>query len=92
MNIVFQLNAGRTLTLETALPPNSTPRRFPSFLLLTLLLYFLFHLLPSPMHPTGVSSCFFPGILAIFILLSSNNNKVGDDMQLYIFLNNPVTE
>ena len=61
-------------------------------------LVFLFHLSPSPVHPTefsfcffplpyhfylvvieqqhptGVSSCFFPGFLAIFILLSSNNN------------------
>ena len=33
-----------------------------------------FHLLASPVHPTGFSSYFFPGFLAIFILLSSNNN------------------
>ena len=47
-------------------------RWFPSYLLCTLLL-FTFHLLPSPMHPTGFSFCFFPGFLAVFTLLSSNN-------------------
>ena len=31
-----------------------------------------FHLLPSPVHNTGFSFCFFPGSLAIFILLSNN--------------------
>ena len=46
-------------------------RRFPSYLLCTLLL-FSFHLLPSPVHPTVFSFCFFSGFLAIFILLSSN--------------------
>ena len=49
-------------------------RRFPSYLLYTLLL-FPFHLLPSPVHPTGFSFCFFPGFLAIFILLSWNNSN-----------------
>ena len=38
---------------------------------------FPFHLLPSPVHPSIFSFCFFPGCLAIFILLSSNNNNVG---------------
>jgi len=42
-------------------------RRFPSYLLCTFLL-FPFHLLPSPVHPTGFSFCFFSGFLAIFIL------------------------
>ena len=32
---------------------------------------FLFHLLPSPMHPNGFPISFFPGFLAIFILLTS---------------------
>ena len=36
-------------------------------------LIFPFHLLPSPVYPTGFSICIFPGFLAIFILLSSNN-------------------
>ena len=34
---------------------------------------FPFYLLPSPVHPTRFSFCFFPGFFAIFILLSSNN-------------------
>ena len=33
-------------------------------------LIFPFHLLPSPVHPTGFSFCFFPGFLAIFIVVS----------------------
>ena len=37
-------------------------------------LIFPFHLLPSPVHPTGFSFCIFPGFLAIFILMSSSNN------------------
>ena len=37
-------------------------------------LIFPFHLLPTPVHPTRFSFCFFPGFLAIFIL-SSNNNQ-----------------
>ena len=32
-----------------------------------------FHLLPSPVNPTGFSFCLFPGFLSIFILLSLNN-------------------
>ena len=39
-------------------------RRFPSYLLSTLLL-FPFHLLPSPVHPIGFSSWFFPGYLVV---------------------------
>ena len=50
-------------------------RRFPSYLLSTLLL-FPFHLLPSPVHPTGFSFWFFPGFLAMFTLMSSNNNNL----------------
>ena len=38
-------------------------------------LIFPFHLLPSPVYPTGYSFCFFPGLLPIYILLSSNNNN-----------------
>ena len=50
-------------------------KRFPSYLLCTFLL-FSFHLLPSPMHPIRFSFCFFPGFLAIFMLLSSNSNII----------------
>jgi len=39
-------------------------------------LIFPFHLLPSPVHPTGFSFCFFPAFVAIFILLSSNNSNI----------------
>ena len=69
-NLLRNVGVGNTSS------PNSTPRRFPSCLLLTLLLYafFYFHFLPSMGHPTGFSFCFFFGFLAIFILLSSNNN------------------
>ena len=56
------------------LTSNLIYRRFPSYLLCTLLLL-PFHLLPSLVHPTGFSFCFFPGVLAIFTLLSSNNNN-----------------
>ena len=34
----------------------------------------IFHLLPSPVHATVFSFCFFPDFLVIFIVLSSNNN------------------
>ena len=50
-------------------------RRFPSYLLCALLLL-PFHLLLSPVHPTGFQFCFLPCFLAIFILLSSKNVKV----------------
>ena len=49
---------------------NSTSRRFPFLPSLI----FPLHLLPSPVHLTGFSFCFYPGFLAIFILLSSNSN------------------
>ena len=39
-------------------------------------LIFPFHLLPSLVHPIGFSFYSFPGFLAIFILLSSNNNNI----------------
>ena len=71
----FYLYEYKNLTLVRAIYLRriiSTPRRFPSYLTLTLFLYFL---LPSPVHPTGFSFCFFPGFLAIYILLSSNNNN-----------------
>ena len=45
-----------------------------SYLLCNLLLV-PFHLLPSPVYPTGLSSCFIPGFLAIFTLLLLNNNN-----------------
>ena len=38
-------------------------------------LIFPSHLSPSPVHATRFSFCFFPGILAIFILLPSNKNN-----------------
>ena len=38
-------------------------------------LIFPSHLIPSPVHPTGFSFCFFPGFLAIFIMFSLNNNN-----------------
>ena len=38
-------------------------------------LIFPFHLLPSPVHPTGFFFCFFPGFLVIYTLLSSKNNS-----------------
>ena len=38
-------------------------------------LIFPFILSPSPGHPTGFSFCIFSGFLAIFILLSSDNNN-----------------
>ena len=37
-------------------------------------LWFPFYLLPSPVHPTGFPFCFFCGLLAVFILLSSNTS------------------
>ena len=40
---------------------------FPSILLCTHLI-FPFHILPSPVYPTGFSFCFFPGFLTIFTL------------------------
>ena len=60
-------------------PPKLKYRRFPSYLFCTLLLL-PFHLLPSPVHPTGFSFCMFPGFLAIFTLLWSNNNKDESEM------------
>ena len=49
-------------------------RWFPSYLLCTFFLLNL-NLLPSTVHPTRFSFCFFPGCLAIFTLLSSNDNN-----------------
>ena len=48
--------------------------QLPSYLLCTLLI-FPFHLIPAPMHHTGLSFCFFPGFLAMFTLMSSKNNN-----------------
>ena len=54
-------------------------RWIPSYLLCTLLLFPL-HLLPSPVHPTRFSFCFFfPGFLVIFSLLSSQQQKTPFD-------------
>ena len=53
---------------------SSTLRRFPSYLLLALLLYFLF--ICYLLIPSGFFFCFFPGFLAIFILSSNNNNII----------------
>ena len=36
----------------------------------------IFPFLPSPVHLTRVSFYFFPSFLAIFILMSSNNNNI----------------
>ena len=44
-------------------------------MIVSLFFILLFHLLPSPVYPTGFSFGFFPGFLAIFILLLSNNNN-----------------
>ena len=60
----------------------STPKRFPSYLLLILLLNFLFHLSPSPVHPTRFSFCFFPGFLTF---LSCCHRKT--TMNNHIFFN-----
>ena len=37
-------------------------------------LIFPFYLLPSPVHPTRFSLCFFPDFLVIFIFSSNKNN------------------
>ena len=50
-------------------------KTFPVLLFLSPSPIFPFHLLPFPVHPTGFSFYIFPGFLAMFILLSSNNNK-----------------
>ena len=64
-------------------------RQFPSYLLCTPLLI-PFHLLPSPVYPTGFSFCFFPGFVAIFTLLSSiNNNNFTVNRMKYLLLSIP---
>ena len=51
-------------------------RRFPSYFLPALLLYFLFIFYTFPaVHPTGFSFYIFSSFLAIFIFLSSNNSN-----------------
>ena len=45
-------------------------RWFPSYLLCTFLL-FPFYLLPSPVHPTGFSYCFFPDFITTTTKISS---------------------
>ena len=60
---------------------------------MTLLLYFLFYQLPSPVHPTGFSFYIFSGFFAIFILLSSNNNElVFDQTESATLTNFPLPE
>ena len=44
---------------------------------------FPFQLLPSPVHPIGFSFYFFPGFLAIFILLSLNNNNMHNKVHIF---------
>ena len=48
IQITFELNA-KTVPVLPSLDPS---------------LMFPFHLLPSPVHPTGFSFCFFPGMIA----------------------------
>ena len=55
------------------LTSNLNYRWIPSYLFCTLLL-FPFHVLPSPVHPTGLS-LFLPWLPCHFYLLSSNNNN-----------------
>ena len=62
------------LTKVVTSPPNLTRRWFPLYLLLTLLLHFLFIFYLSDAS-YRIFFLFFPGFLAIFILLSSNNNN-----------------
>ena len=62
----------------------SCETNYPSYLLCTSLL-FTFHLLPSPVNPIGFPFCFFPGSLAIFTLLSSNNKLLGKHREISIF-------
>ena len=45
-------------------------------------LLYPFHLSPSPVHPIGFSFCLFPGFLDIFILFSSNNNRLNTEQQI----------
>ena len=67
---------------------NTTPRRFQSLPSPDPSLIFPFHPLPSSMHPSGFSFCFFPDFLAIFTLLLSYNNSwawsdpIGQDRKL----------
>ena len=80
----YEINTGKTIRLighgesqphKGHLTSKLKYRRFSFYLLCTLLL-FAFHLLPSPVHPTGFSFYFFPGFLAIFTLLSLNSNNL----------------
>ena len=76
-------------------PPNSTPcKTVPVLLSLRPSLIFPFHLSPCQVHPTRLSFYIFSGFLAIFILLSSNHNRmslvasqsIGKDMLEKMFL------
>ena len=55
-------------------PTNSTRRRFPSYILFTLLLFY-FHLLPSPVHRTEFSSFSSLAYLPFLSCYRHNNNK-----------------
>ena len=67
----FSVPRSRQKDVERVIsPPNSTPGRFPSYLLLTSLLCFFLVL-----YLTGLFFYIFPGFFAIFILLSSKNNN-----------------
>ena len=63
----------RTYYKVTSSPNSKTVIVLPS---LYPTLIFPFHILPYPVQPTGFSFGYFPGFLAIFILLSSNNNNL----------------
>ena len=68
--LFFQL----LLFTENLMRANSKLTSTPNSTLLTFS-YISFSYFTSPVHPTGFSFCFFPGFLAIFILLSSSNNN-----------------
>ena len=79
MNILYLLILVYNSDTSDTSPPNSPPRRFPSYLLMTLSLYSLsISYFPRCTLPE-LFFYFFPGFLAIFILFSShNNNKFKD--------------
>ena len=58
----YNLTLVRTNLTRVTSPPNSTPRRFSSYFLLTPLI-FSFHLLPLPVHPTDFPSVSSPASL-----------------------------
>ena len=65
---------------NVTLPPNSIPCRFPSYLFLTLLLYFFFIFYFLRCTLQDFHFCFISGFLAIFILFYSNINTNTDEL------------